>query len=86
MKKERKVIIAGNWKMNKTVAEALDLVREPDVDGASLDARSFADIIKKFNLRKKRTLETAEQAHILASVTKTRWVSGDQTVRRRAWE
>src|SRR6195256_2936518 len=27
MKKERKLIIAGNWKMNKTVAEALDLVR-----------------------------------------------------------
>jgi hypothetical protein len=24
--KERKLIIAGNWKMNKTVAEALDLV------------------------------------------------------------
>src|SRR6266567_8412843 len=28
MKKERKPIIAGNWKMNKTVAEALDLVRD----------------------------------------------------------
>src|SRR5437016_7844352 len=28
MKKERKLIIAGNWKMNKTVAEALDLVRD----------------------------------------------------------
>jgi triosephosphate isomerase len=27
MKKERKLIIAGNWKMNKTVAESLDLVR-----------------------------------------------------------
>ena len=26
MHKERKLIIAGNWKMNKTVAEALDLV------------------------------------------------------------
>src|SRR5438477_6233945 len=26
MEKERKLIIAGNWKMNKTVAEALDLV------------------------------------------------------------
>ncbi len=26
MVKERKLIIAGNWKMNKTVAEALDLV------------------------------------------------------------
>ena len=25
MNKERKLIIAGNWKMNKTVAEALDL-------------------------------------------------------------
>ena len=29
MNKERKLIIAGNWKMNKTVAEALDLVRRP---------------------------------------------------------
>ncbi len=26
MNKERKLIIAGNWKMNKTVAEALALV------------------------------------------------------------
>ena len=26
MDKERKLIIAGNWKMNKTVAEGLDLV------------------------------------------------------------
>jgi triosephosphate isomerase len=26
MDKERKLIIAGNWKMNKTVAEALALV------------------------------------------------------------
>ena len=25
MDKERKLIIAGNWKMNKTVAESLDL-------------------------------------------------------------
>src|SRR5215813_1044591 len=28
MNKERKLIVAGNWKMNKTVAEALELVRE----------------------------------------------------------
>ncbi len=28
MQKERKLIIAGNWKMNKTVAEALDLVTD----------------------------------------------------------
>jgi triosephosphate isomerase len=27
MNKERKLLIAGNWKMNKTVAEALDLVQ-----------------------------------------------------------
>jgi triosephosphate isomerase len=27
MNKDRKLIIAGNWKMNKTVAESLDLVR-----------------------------------------------------------
>src|SRR5437667_3083064 len=27
MNKDRKLIIAGNWKMNKTVAEGLDLVR-----------------------------------------------------------
>jgi triosephosphate isomerase len=27
MDKERKLIVAGNWKMNKTVAEALDLIR-----------------------------------------------------------
>ena len=28
MNKERRLIIAGNWKMNKTVAEALDLVND----------------------------------------------------------
>ena len=28
MDKERKLIIAGNWKMNKTVAESLDLVHD----------------------------------------------------------
>jgi triosephosphate isomerase len=28
MKKDRKLIVAGNWKMNKTVAEALDLVND----------------------------------------------------------
>src|SRR5207244_13643365 len=28
MDKGRKLIIAGNWKMNKTVAEALDLVND----------------------------------------------------------
>ena len=28
MNKERRLIVAGNWKMNKTVAEALELVRE----------------------------------------------------------
>src|SRR5712672_194383 len=28
MNKARKLIIAGNWKMNKTVAEALDLVAD----------------------------------------------------------
>jgi triosephosphate isomerase (TIM) len=27
MEKQRKLVIAGNWKMNKTVAEALDLVQ-----------------------------------------------------------
>jgi len=27
-KKERKLNYRGNWKMNKTVAEALDLVRD----------------------------------------------------------
>jgi triosephosphate isomerase len=28
MEKDRKLLIAGNWKMNKTVAESLDLVQE----------------------------------------------------------
>jgi len=27
MDKDRKLIVAGNWKMNKTVAEGLDLVQ-----------------------------------------------------------
>jgi triosephosphate isomerase (TIM) len=36
MNKERKLIIAGNWKMNKTVAEALPLVRDLKTDLANV--------------------------------------------------
>lgn len=36
MKKERKLIIAGNWKMNKTAAEALDLVRGLKIELANV--------------------------------------------------
>jgi triosephosphate isomerase (TIM) len=36
MNKERKLIVAGNWKMNKTVAEALELVRQLKSELASI--------------------------------------------------
>src|SRR5215469_3704307 len=36
MKKERKLVIAGNWKMNKTVAEALALVEDLKRDLANV--------------------------------------------------
>ncbi|HEX5400123.1 MAG TPA: triose-phosphate isomerase [Verrucomicrobiae bacterium] len=36
MNKERKLIIAGNWKMNKTVAEALALVNDLKIDLANV--------------------------------------------------
>jgi triosephosphate isomerase len=36
MNKERKLIIAGNWKMNKTVAEAIDLVRSLKIELGNL--------------------------------------------------
>src|SRR6476661_5811226 len=36
MQKDRKLIIAGNWKMNKTVAEALDLVRSLKLELANV--------------------------------------------------
>lgn len=36
MNKERKLIIAGNWKMNKTVAEAVGLVRGLKLELASI--------------------------------------------------
>jgi triosephosphate isomerase (TIM) len=36
MNKERKLIIAGNWKMNKTVAEALDLMRGLKIELAAV--------------------------------------------------
>src|SRR5882762_145960 len=36
MKKDRKLIIAGNWKMNKTTAEAADLVRDLKLDLANI--------------------------------------------------
>jgi triosephosphate isomerase len=42
MNKERKLIIAGNWKMNKTVAEALDLVRDLKLELANIKE---ADIV-----------------------------------------
>src|SRR4051812_5471483 len=32
MNKARKLIIAGNWKMNKTIAEALDLVKDLKIE------------------------------------------------------
>src|SRR3989449_10301043 len=32
MNKDRKLIVAGNWKMNKTVAEALDLVSDLKIE------------------------------------------------------
>src|SRR6185369_5733792 len=36
MNKDRKLIVAGNWKMNKTVAEALDLVRSLKIELANI--------------------------------------------------
>jgi len=39
MDKERKLIIAGNWKMNKTAAEAIDLV-----NGLKLDLGKVKDV------------------------------------------
>src|SRR6185295_15367180 len=36
MDKERKLIVAGNWKMNKTVAEALDLVSDLKIELANI--------------------------------------------------
>ncbi len=36
MTKERKLIIAGNWKMNKTVAEAVNLVRDLKLETANI--------------------------------------------------
>jgi len=39
MDKERKLIIAGNWKMNKTVAEALDLLK-----GLALDLAAVKEV------------------------------------------
>src|SRR5262245_50198250 len=36
MDKERKLIIAGNWKMNKTVAEALSLVQDLKIELANI--------------------------------------------------
>jgi triosephosphate isomerase (TIM) len=38
MNKERRLIIAGNWKMNKTVAEALTLVQDLKIELASIMA------------------------------------------------
>ena len=42
MNKERKLIIAGNWKMNKTVAEASELVSQLKLD---LDQLTDVDVV-----------------------------------------
>ena len=42
MNKERKLIIAGNWKMNKTVAEASELVSQLKID---LDQLTDVDVV-----------------------------------------
>ena len=42
MNKERKLIVAGNWKMNKTVAEAVALVETLDRD---LGAQTDVDVV-----------------------------------------
>ena len=44
MKKERKLIIAGNWKMNKTVAEALALVRGLKIELANVKEVDIVDL------------------------------------------
>src|SRR6266487_4621084 len=36
MNKDRKLIVAGNWKMNKTVAEALDLISDLKIELANV--------------------------------------------------
>ena len=48
MNKERKLIIAGNWKMNKTVAEALTLVSDLKRDLAELVIDSLSPIAERF--------------------------------------
>ena len=42
MNKERKLIIAGNWKMNKTVGEAAELVETLERD---LGTQTEVDVI-----------------------------------------
>jgi triosephosphate isomerase len=37
MKKKRKLIVAGNRKMNKTVSEALDLIRDLKTELAKME-------------------------------------------------
>ncbi len=44
MNKERKLIIAGNWKMNKTVAEALDLVRGLKIELSTMQGGRYRDL------------------------------------------
>jgi triosephosphate isomerase len=39
MEKERRLIIAGNWKMNKTVADAVDLI-----DGLKLETKGVKEV------------------------------------------
>jgi triosephosphate isomerase (TIM) len=59
MNKERKLIIAGNWKMNKTVAEALDLVNDlkrelasvKEVDFGAYTGEIAAGMLKEFSVR-----------------------------------
>ena len=48
MQKERKLIIAGNWKMNKTAAEAVDLVKNLKLELASVKESDIVVFVAGF--------------------------------------
>ena len=49
MNKERKLIIAGNWKMNKTVAEALALVKGLKLELVAKEAGKAYELVARLD-------------------------------------
>jgi cobaltochelatase CobS len=76
MDKERKLIIAGNWKCNKTVAESVALVTELKRELATVKEVDIV-VSKAKNLQTPEGRDTAARMVRLADLTRQAFINGD---------